>query len=255
MTRADNIPVLQMTDASRTYERNGRRVLALRGVNLTLRRGEALGIVGESGSGKSTLLRHLACLERLDAGRLFICGQERTRATPRQICRDVQMVFQDPISSFDPRMTVGASLAETMRLCPDRGATVSSLAAEAGLSEELTTRFPWQLSGGQCQRFAIARALAPRPAVLLCDEVTSALDVLTQAQILRFLADLRDRRGLSILFVSHDMALVSNLCSRVMVFEDGRCIEEGPTEEVIASPRTEYARRLLSSVLSLNALN
>ncbi|HHY29210.1 MAG TPA: ABC transporter ATP-binding protein [Syntrophaceticus sp.] len=226
----------------------------LNDISLYLNAGETLGIVGESGSGKSTLLRHIACLDKLNSGSIFLRGQDYTGAKPRQICRDIQMVFQDAVASFDPRMTIRRSLCETLRLRDGKDNTdaqIKLLMSYVGLPEELLDRYPHQLSGGQCQRMALARAISIVPAILLCDEITSALDVSAQAQIVRLLAKLRTKLDLAIIFVSHDLALVSGLCDRIMVFHEGKCVEEGTARQIISTPQAEYTQRLLSSVLTV----
>ncbi|MDD6106856.1 MAG: ATP-binding cassette domain-containing protein [Clostridiales bacterium] len=250
-------PLLEVRHATKEYKRGSRCVRALDDVSFTLQPGEILGIVGESGSGKSTLLRQIACLEHLDSGELLLDGRDVTHAAPRDVCRRVQLVFQDAAASFDPRRTVRQSLYEPLRLLggePDPAARVTELLRQVGVPEELADRRPAQLSGGQCQRMAIARALAARPAALLCDEVTSALDVSAQAQIVRLLASLRAGLGLAIVFVSHDLALVSSLCDRAMVLQGGRCVEQGAANALITNPQEPYTRRLRESVLTLDAL-
>lgn len=246
-------PLLEVRQATKEYK----RVRALDGVSFTLQAGEILGIVGESGSGKSTLLRQIACLEHLTSGEIFLAGRNVTHAAPREICREVQFVFQDAAASFDPRMTVRQSLYETLRLLSDASdlaARVTELLRQVGVPEELAGRRPAQLSGGQCQRMAIARALAANPAVLLCDEVTSALDVSAQAQIVYLLSGLRRTLGVAIVFVSHDLALVSSLCDRVLVLQNGRCVESGAANAIITIPQKPYTQRLRASVLTLDAL-
>jgi ABC-type dipeptide/oligopeptide/nickel transport system ATPase subunit len=162
------------------------------------------------------------------------------------------MIFQDAPASFHPRRTIAASIGETVRnLCGGADFDKAALCASVGLSPELMDRLPRQLSGGQCQRFAIARAIAVNPEILLCDEVTSALDVSSQAQILRLLADICREREMSAVFVSHDLAVVSCLCSRIMVMRGGAVIEEGEARKIISSPREEYTRNLIDSVMEL----
>lgn len=246
-------PLLEVRHAIKEYK----RVRALDDVSFTLHPGEILGIVGESGSGKSTLLRQIACLEHLTSGEILLAGRDVTHAAPREICRTVQFVFQDAAASFDPRMTVRQSLYETLHLlCGEKApaARAAELLRQAGVPETLACRHPAQLSGGQCQRMAIARALVANPAMLLCDEVTSALDVSAQAQIVHLLSDLRRTLGLAIVFVSHDLALVSSLCDRVLVLQNGRCVETGAANAIITNPREPYTKRLRAAVLTLDAL-
>ena len=165
----------------------------------------------------------------------------------------MQMVFQDPVASFHPRRTIEASLLEAIHnLCgKETKIDLEELSKKVGLSPELLKRRPAQLSGGQCQRFAIARAIAVQPEILLCDEITSALDVSTQAQILRLVFEIRKNTGTSAIFVSHDLAVVSCLCDRIMVMKDGMVVEEGGARQILEEPRDEYTKRLIESVMAI----
>jgi peptide/nickel transport system ATP-binding protein len=226
------------------------RTTALDRVNLGISAGDRLGIVGESGSGKTTLVRCLLGLQTPTSGAL-------TR-TP-----DAQLVFQDPRSSLDPRMRVRDIVAEplTSRRLRSRypRALRRSRAAEVltqvGLRPEEGDRYPHEFSGGQRQRIAIARALAPRPAVLFADEPVSALDVSVRAQVLNLLTDLVDTEQLTLVLVSHDLAVVRHLCERVVVMRAGRIVEQGPTEQVYRNPREDYTRELLAAVPRLTPLD
>ncbi|HET9391568.1 MAG TPA: dipeptide ABC transporter ATP-binding protein, partial [Steroidobacteraceae bacterium] len=210
------------------------RLGAVQGVDLELRAGEALGVVGESGSGKSTLARAVLRLLRAQSGRIAWLGKEVQDLSARDLRplrRETQIIFQDPLASLDPRMTAGESIAEPLRVHEGRLShttrmeAVASVMQRVGLSAELMNRYPHELSGGQCQRVGIARALVLRPRVLVCDEPVSALDVTVQAQIVSLLARLKDEDGLSILFISHNLALVKQLCDRVLVLYLGRRME------------------------------
>ena len=222
-----------------------RTLTALHDVGLDLRRGETLGIVGESGSGKSTLLRLMLGLERPDAGTVAYHGGA--------LRREVQVVFQDPASALDPRMRVADIVLEPVRVMrlPDPPDAVAELLDAVGLPRAAARRYPHEFSGGQRQRIAIARALAPRPRVLLADEPVSALDVSVRAQILNLLEDLRVGYDLTLVLVSHDLSVVRHLCDRVLVMRAGEVVEEGETRAVFREPRHPYTRALLASIPSL----
>jgi ABC-type glutathione transport system ATPase component len=231
---------------------------AVDGVSLTLRRGVALGLVGESGSGKSTLARAVVGLIAPTRGGIRLDGkglQDMNEADQATWRRRVQMIFQDPLSSLNPKMTVAATLAEPLRvhgICPPDQVTdrVRGLMTEVGLDVDLAGRRPHQLSGGQCQRVGIARALAVQPQLLLADEPTSALDVTIQAQILNLLMRLRQSRGLTLIFISHDLTVVRHLCQTIAVMEHGRLVETGSVHDIFHKPREPYTRRLLAAIPS-----
>ena len=206
---------------------SGRKVRPLQHVDFDLHQGEILGIVGESGSGKSTLLKVISGIEKPDGGMLYHLDKEYTGSKPEKTGKFLQMVFQDAYGSFDPKMSMEKSLKEGTD--SDRSEIIRVI-GEVGLSEELLSRRPRHLSGGQCQRMSIARALLSHADVLLCDEITSALDVTTQAQVIKLLMEIRDMENVSIILVSHDLALVSMICDRIMVMKDGVVVEEGKTE-------------------------
>jgi ABC-type glutathione transport system ATPase component len=231
--------------------------LAVDDVSLALHQGEALGLVGESGSGKTTVLRLLLRLVRADAGIIRLDGTDITHASDRALRplrRRVQVVFQNPHAAMDPRCTVAQSMAEPLLLMGDlsraaRTDRIAELLEDVGLGGDFLHRYPHELSGGQKQRVCIARALAPKPAVLLLDEPTSALDVSVQAQIIELLAGLRARHGLTYLFVSHNLAVVRLLCERVAVMRQGKLVEQGPAAEVLSHPTHDYTKALLAAVL------
>jgi len=241
--------------AARGLFRRGRPVQAVAGVSLAIARGEAVGLVGESGSGKSTIGRLVLGLLAPDAGRVLLEGTDLAslrEAARRRVRRRLQLVFQDPYSSLDPRRRVGRQIADGLaihRLAPpaQRRERVAALLAQVGLAPEHAERFPHQFSGGQRQRIGIARALATGPEFLVADEPVSALDVSVQAQVLALLADLRTRLGLALLFISHDLPVVRSLCDRVVVLYLGRIMEEGPASEVLRHPRHPYTRALLAA--------
>lgn len=230
----------------KSYFANGRRVDALCGVSLGVAPGEILGIVGGSGCGKSTLLRLISGLEKPDGGELYLSGKRLEYRRSRQERKAIQMVFQDAAASLHPRMRIAASIRDSMEKPSD--GKIAELCAAVGIEPEKANCYPSQLSGGQCQRLAIARAIAPSPQLLLCDEPTSALDVLAQARILRLLRSLCETRHMAMIFVSHDLAVVSSICDRVAVMNDGRIVEEGVTKTVLSSPQSDCTRLLINSV-------
>ena len=227
-------------------------------VSFTLKPGETLGIVGESGSGKSTLAKMITRLTDITEGTLKFEGKDITRLKHNQlkdVYGNIQMVFQNPAGSFDPRRTLGDGIGESLRNRGMKNADIEKRVAElleqCGLSSEFAKRYPHEVSGGQCQRAAIARALAVKPKVLICDEATSALDVTVQKEILELLNELRCEQStaLSILFICHDISLVQQFCDRVLVMYHGDIVEQGSPDEVICHPQDEYTKRLIDSVL------
>ncbi len=233
-----------------------REILALEDASLTLREGEFLGVVGESGSGKSTLARLIVGLDRPTCGRITLAGADVTKgdAAARQVrIANLQMVFQNPSSALNPRRRVGSIVAQALeaahRPVAEREAVAAELMRAMGLDPALVSRLPAQLSGGQRQRVNIARALAARPRLLVADEIVSGLDVSIQAQLLALLARLR-ASGISLVFISHDLAVVRHLCDRVVVMQQGRIVEQGETERVFASPQADYTRELLAAALA-----
>ncbi len=229
---------------------------ALQGVSLTLPAGSSLGIVGESGCGKSTLARCVMGLERPQEGQVLIDGQDvyaLSRPELRRARAKFQAVFQDPYGSLDPRHDVLRILLEPLAsLQPEtsraeRAERVAEALDAVGLPLAAADRYPHEFSGGQRQRIAIARALITRPALIVADEPVSARDVSIQAQVLNLMMDLQERLGLSYLFISHDLGVVRAVTDRTAVMQAGRIVEEGPTQELFADPRHDYARRLIGS--------
>jgi oligopeptide/dipeptide ABC transporter ATP-binding protein len=252
--------LLEVVGLSRRFAlgrgRTAPQLHAVDDVSLRLRRGESVGLVGESGCGKSTLARLLARLIDPTEGAIVFEGRDigavpaRDFAVSRERAR-IQLVFQDATDSLDPRQTARDAIAEPairLGLPGDVEARVRRVADEVGLPPELLGRYPHQLSGGQRARVGIARALAPEPSLLILDEPTAALDVSVQAVVLQLLARLRRERGLTYLFVSHDLNVVRLLCDRVVVMYLGRIVEEGPAAEVFAAPGHPYTRALLSAI-------
>lgn len=249
---------LEVNDVSKRFP--GMEKLVLNKVGFTLDQGECLGIVGGSGSGKSTLARVVTLLEQADCGSVSLFGKEilgLPRRQRKEAYSSIQMVFQMPLESFDPSYTLGASIAEVARSFGATRAEAKERALEklrvVGLDESFYCRFPSQVSGGQCQRAALARALAADPSVLICDEVTSALDVSTQAHIVSLIEELKGK--VSIVFITHDLALVSGLADRLLALDEGEVVECGATESVVANPQSACAKKLMDSVYSLGSLD
>ena len=250
--------MLSAEDITVTFKRrDGTSFAALDHVSLQVPDGGAVGLVGESGSGKTTLVRVICGLQKPDSGRVVfgkrINGQtgERTNDSSRATgAGGIQMIFQDAVGALDPRQRVGDAIAEVGRV-HHLDVDVDGLLAQVGLPAEYKARFPSELSGGQCQRICVARALALRPSLLIGDEPVSALAVSVQARILRLLGDLREKNGLSLLLITHDLAVVSAVCDYVYVLERGRLVEEGAPEAVFNAPKHPYTRRLLASVPSI----
>jgi peptide/nickel transport system ATP-binding protein len=231
----------------------GKPVKAVRGVSFTLSAGETLGIVGESGSGKSTIAKTLMLLQPAAGGAVHFRGQDifsLSAAARRAYRNEVQMVFQDAVGSLNPRMTVRQTLDEICARARDGrpARQPEELLDLVGLSRAVFDQYPRELSGGQCQRVSIARALAVDPRVLVADEPVSALDVSVQARILNLLRDLRRGLGLSVLLIAHDLAVVRNVCDRVCVMHHGLFEDTGPAEDVFARPKSEYTKSLLAAV-------
>lgn len=249
--------ILAVHHVTKTFGEHGARIVrAVNDVSLTVDAGECVGLVGESGSGKSTLAHMITRLILPDSGSVTLCGTEMTAvkgAALRTAYRNIKMIFQEPRSSFDPRLTLGTSLDEALKPIlskrAQRTAAAKALFEKVGLDAYLLSRYPAQVSGGECQRAAIARAIAQKPRLLICDEATSALDVSVQAQIIGLLHEIRQKSGLSLLFISHDLALVSSFCDRIYVLHDGKVVEQGTAEQIIRSPSHPYTKQLVSSVL------
>ena len=255
-------PLLEVADLVKHFPqghglfRPGRTVHAVNGVSLTVAPKETLALVGESGSGKTTAGRAVLRLVEPDAGTVRFDGVDVLAADRRAVKalrRRMQIVFQDPYGSLDPRMTVGASVAEGIEIHrlapkPEIRARVERLLGEVGLEPAAADKYPHQFSGGQRQRIGIARALGVDPAFVVLDEPVSALDVSVQAQVLNLLLDLQRDRGLSYLFIAHDLAVVRQVAHRIAVMYYGRIVEQGGRDEVLERPRHPYTRALLSAV-------
>ena len=243
---------VEARDLSLAYRSAGRRLAAVDDVSLVVPEGSVLGVVGESGCGKSSLARLLMGLAVPDAGEVLLFGQRIAELDRRQRARLIQPVFQDPMSSLNPRRRVRDIVALPLEVQGERNrdAKVAEMLARVGLGAELAERYPAELSGGQRQRVAIARALVLRPRVVICDEPTSALDVSVQAQILNLLLDIRRDLQLTLVFISHNLAVVQHVADEVAVMYLGRIVERAPAEHLFAQPQHPYTRALLASVLT-----
>jgi oligopeptide transport system ATP-binding protein len=234
----------------------GQSVRAVDGVDLEVRRGEALGLVGESGCGKSTLARLITALLPVTGGSIWFDGQEITKlrgGALRRVRRSMQMIFQDPFASLDPRMTVGDIIAEPLDNYEigtgrERHQRVQELLRLVGLNPNFTNRYPHEFSGGQRQRIGIARALAVNPSFIVCDEAVSALDVSIQAQIINLLQDLQQEFQLTYLFIAHDLAVVRHLSDRIAVMYLGKVVETADRNDIYDGPQHPYTKALLSSI-------
>lgn len=248
--------ILKAEHLKKVFTSGKKTFTAVDDVNLELKKGQCLGIVGESGSGKSTIARMITGLEHMTEGTVTLLGKDITDLKAkemRKVYRDIQMVFQMPVESFDPRCTLGDGIMDSLR---NMGMSVreakkraGELLIRCGLTPEFAARYPHEVSGGQCQRAAIARALAVSPSVLICDEATSSLDVTVQKQVLNLLQELKEKEGLSLLMISHDLALVQAFCDEVLVLYQGKAVEMGTPDEIINHPCSEYTRILMDSVL------
>lgn len=251
--------VLATDDLSKTYGGTGligrsREVKAAEDVSITLSKGRTLGIVGESGSGKSTVARCIMRLIDPTSGRIMVGGKDIARLSQRELKpqrKNIQIVFQDPMRSLNPRIEVGQSIIEgPLNFGVPRGEAMAharELLKLVGLPASAVDRFPHQFSGGQRQRIAIARALAMGPDVLVADEAVSALDVSVQAQVLDLLAELQERLGLGILFITHDLGVAAQICDDVIVMQHGRVVEYGPAELVLGAPKQDYTKALIAA--------
>ena len=250
--------VLEVKNITRTYRKNGIVIPALKDISFSLEKGEILGIVGESGCGKSTLLKQIAGVETPDAGEIYLNGAKLKpvyRKNRKERYRQMQMVFQNAAESFNPRRWMAASMRENLKFLSgisdkkEQMRIIGFYMDKVGLKEELALRHPGEVSGGQCQRAAIARAVMTNPDLLLCDEITSALDVIVQDRIAKLIRGLAKELDIAVVFVSHDIALVGSLCDRMIVMLDGECVEQGETGQILAAPQCNYTKLLLDSVL------
>lgn len=247
--------ILELKNVTRSFKKHGKEMVkAVDQVSIAVKPGEVFGIVGESGSGKSTIARLITRLIDVTEGEIWFEGKNITHlqgAELRKIYDDMQMVFQNPVGSFDPRRTLGYGIGEGLK---NRGVSkkeirkrVEELLKQCGLQTELADRYPHEVSGGQCQRAAIARALAANPRLIVLDEATSSLDVTVQKQVLELLSKLQKEQNLTYIFICHNLALVQMFCDRAAVMYNGKVVEEGLPDDVIWNPQTEYTKMLVEA--------
>ena len=248
--------VLKVENLKKVYIKDKNKFTAVNNVDLNIKEGECVGLVGESGCGKSSIARMITNLERHSGGDIFINDinmQELNKK--KELYKQVQMIFQNPMDSFNPRIKLGNSIGEIkINLGYDKKKVkkeVIELLNLVGLSEDYYNRYPKEVSGGECQRAAIARALLIKPKLLVCDEATSALDVSIQGQIINLLSDLKEKTNISFLFISHDLALVQKFCDKIYVMYEGEIVEKGTRDHIINNPKHPYTKLLLSSNFSI----
>lgn len=247
--------VLEVKHLKKTYKKGKNLIPAVEDISFQIQTGECLGLVGESGSGKSTVAKMITCLESADQGEILLNGKVITGLkgkAQRAVYRDIQMVFQMPADSFNPRIKLGEGIMESMINQGVRRNEAKTRTQEyleiCGLTPEFADRYPYQVSGGECQRASIARAIAINPQLLICDEATSALDVTVQAQIVKLLSQFKKKSGMAQLMICHDLALVQEVCDRVLVMHNGRVVEEGTPDQIIMYPREAYTKKLIESI-------
>lgn len=260
----DREPILKVRDLAVEFNIGsnglfgGKKILrAVKGVSFDLYQGETLGIVGESGCGKSTLSRAIIRLLPASAGEAVWLGRDIQKMNSNELLdlrKDIQMIFQDPLASLNPRMTAGDIIAEPLKIHmpnigkAERAVKVAEMMQKVGLLPTMINKYPHEFSGGQCQRIGIARALITNPKLIICDEAVSALDVSIRAQVVNLLMDLQKELGISLLFISHDIAVVRHIAQRIMVLYFGEVVEIGEAEQVTMDPRHDYTKRLIASV-------
>lgn len=248
--------ILAVSNLKKNYTKGKTTICAVDEISFHIEKGECLALVGESGSGKSTVAKLITGLEPMDGGKIVLDGKvikNPGRKELKRVYQLVQMVFQMPVDSFNPRMRLAESVMEGLINQGMGRQEAKNKAIEyleiCGLSPGFAGRYPSEVSGGECQRASIARAVARQPQLLICDEATSALDVTVQAQIMELLTQLRKNQGMSQLMICHDLALVQQCCDRVLVMHQGRVVETGTPDEVIANPREAYTKKLIDSIL------
>ena len=247
---------------SKVYKKDNKEYKVLEDINFKIKIGEMIGIVGESGTGKSTLARQIIRLEKPTSGQVLLNNKDITNIKGKElknIYKDMQMVFQDPIGSFDPRLTIGKSIDELLKnnKVPKniRKEKIIELLKLVGLDKQYIDKYPRELSGGQCQRAAIAKAISCEPKILICDEVTSALDVSIQGQVISLLKELKEKKNMTYIFICHDLALVELLCDKVIVLNKGNIVESGDAKEIINNPIHPYTKLLVNSIFPVKNKN
>ncbi|MFC1505173.1 ABC transporter ATP-binding protein [Thermodesulfobacteriota bacterium] len=257
MNEIQDEPILDVRNLVVEFDAGGgRKIHAVSDVGFRIAKGETLGLVGESGCGKSSVARAVMQLPKPTSGWVLFCGEDLTRAEKKRLRTlrpQFQMIFQDSVSALNPRRKIGETVAVPLKIMgngnrAERKRLVLEMLESVGVGPEAFDRLPFEFSGGQCQRIQIARALMSNPKLLICDEPVSALDVSVQAQIINLLEDLRKRLGLTLLFISHDLAVVKNVCDRVAVMYLGKLCEIAPSEDLYRSPRHPYTAALLSAI-------
>jgi len=266
MNKKDTLPLLEGFSLNVIFNKGiksgkNKQHQALKDVSFTLAENEVLGVVGESGSGKSTLARSILQLQKISSGKLEFAGSDYASLNKQQqqkMRKDIQLIFQDPLDALNPRMTISQIIAEPLHnLMPILGAKlskqqitekVSEMMQSIGLQPAQLNRYPHEFSGGQCQRIGIARAMIVDPKLLVCDEPVSALDVSIQAQIINLLMDLKEQTQMSMIFISHDLSIVRQICDRLLVLYNGEIVEMGKAEDIYQNPQHEYTKKLLDSI-------
>ena len=242
--------ILEVSHLKKSFVKGGKKVTVIDDINFSVDAGECLGIVGLSGCGKSTTARIVAKLLNADGGEIFFCDENVTTTTDlKKFYAQVQMIFQTPDDSFDPRKSLGWSIAEPLKNYGYKNiaAKVSSLLAEVGLPAEYAERYPHEVSGGECQRAAIARAISISPKLLISDEATSALDADNQLKIVALIKNLCRKKNIACLFITHDLSLLPHIADNVLVMDGGKIAERGKPLEIINQPKSEIARRMLAA--------